>query len=61
LAAGGRAGIYTLAFSVFVIASSGGQFAAAALFVFSGNEWNVNKLALVILVGMIIALVPAGR
>lgn len=56
---GGRAGIYTLAFSVFVVASSGGQFVAAALFLSSGNQWNVSKLALVILVGMIIALVPA--
>lgn len=45
---------------MFVVASSGGQFVAAALFLSSGNQWNVSKLALVILVGMIIALVPAG-
>lgn len=50
-----------MAFTVYVCASSSGQFIAAALFWASGNSWNVSTLALVILAGMAVALVPAGE
>jgi len=56
---GGRAGVYTSAFALYVASSSAGQFIAAGIFYLNGNTWSVHLLGQVILVGMLVGLVPA--
>lgn len=56
---GDRARIYTLAFTIYVVNSSAGQFIAAGIFYWNGNIWSLRLLGLVILAGLTVAMVPA--
>lgn len=56
---GNRAGVYTLAFSLYVVSSSAGQFIAASIFYWNGNVWSLHLLTVVMLTGLALAAVPA--